>query len=74
MVYLIVFIVALVIAVALQPKPAEQKPATLDDFNMPTAEPGRPIPVIFGTYTIKSPNIVWYGDLASSPVKTSGGK
>ena len=72
--YLVLFIVALVVAVAMAPKPADQKPAALDDFNMPTAEPGRPIPVVFGTYVIKSPNVVWYGDLASTPIKADGGK
>lgn len=73
-VYAIIFIVALVLAVALAPSPPQQKPATLDEFQMPTAEPGRPIPVVFGTYVVKSPNVVWYGDLMSEPIKTSGGK
>lgn len=72
--YAIIFIVALVLAVALAPSPPSQKPATLDEFQMPTAEPGRPVPVVFGTYVVKSPNVVWYGDLMSEPVKTSGGK
>lgn len=72
--YLIVFVIALAISSAMQPKQPEQKPVSLGDFNMPTAEPGRPIPVVMGTYTIKSPNIVWYGDLGSTPVKTKGGK
>lgn len=73
-VYAVVFIIAVVLAVALAPGPPSQKPATLDEFQIPTAEPGRPVPVVFGTYVIKSPNVVWYGDLASEPVKTSGGK
>jgi len=74
MVYLIVFVVALVVSMALAPKPPEQKPATLGDMNIPTAEPGRPIPVVFGTYVIRSSNIVWYGDLEAIPVKSDGGK
>ncbi len=73
-VYLVVFIVAAYVAVAMAPKQAVPKPASLEDFNMPTAEPGRPIPVVFGTVTLKSPNVVWYGDLMSVPIKTKGGK
>ena len=73
-VHLIIFIVAAYAAVALAPKQATPKPASLEDFQFPTAEPGRPIPVVFGTVTVKSPNVVWYGDLSSSPVKTDGGK
>lgn len=72
--YLIIFIVVLVAAIALAPKPPDQKPATLDDLQMPTAEPGRPIPVVFGTYLVKGVNVVWYGDLLSIPIKSKGGK
>ena len=67
--YIIIFVVALVLAVALAPKPPAAKAAMLDDFDIPTAEPGRPIPVVFGTYAVKSPNVVWYGGLKSIPIK-----
>ena len=73
-IYFIVFIVAVVVAIALAPKPADPVPASLEDLNLPTAEPGRPIPVVFGTYTIKCSNVVWYGDLGTEPVKTGGCK
>lgn len=69
MLYLIVFVVALVVAYACAPKPADMQPASLQDLNIPTAEPGRPIPVVFGTYVIKGSNVVWYGDLATTPIK-----
>lgn len=72
--YIIIFIIAIVLAVVLAPKPPNAKPAMLEDFDMPTAEPGRPIPVVFGTYVVKSPNVVWYGDLMSEPVMSDGGK
>ncbi len=39
------------------------KPATASEFNVPTAEEGRAIPVLFGTRRLTSPNVVWYGDL-----------
>lgn len=72
MVYAILFIALIAICIAMAPKPPEQKPASLSDFKVPTAEPGRPIGVVFGTYVIESPNIVWYGDLTNTPVQGGG--
>lgn len=63
------FLAQLAIGVALQilgylllPKPKPEKPPTVDDLKDPTAEAGRPIPKVFGSMTIQSPNILWYGD------------
>jgi len=53
----------------LAPKPQNAKPASLQDFNVPVAEEGKEIPVVFGTVNIKSPNVVWYGDLRLLPIK-----
>lgn len=57
-------------------------PSTLEDFDVPTAEDGKQMPVIFGTVTLKSANIIWYGDLdytevtetTTSTTESSGGK
>ena len=73
-VYLIIFVIGLFVAFAMQPKPIQPPPPSLDDMQIPTAEPGRPIPVIFGTRLVKAPNVVWYGDLKYSAVRTSSGK
>jgi hypothetical protein len=73
-VYLVVAIVVAIAAYAMAPKPPEPKPPMLKDFDVPTAEQGRPVPVVFGTVVLKSPNIVWYGDLAYTPIKSKGGK
>jgi hypothetical protein len=72
--YLIVLIIATVVARALTPKPEPPKPASLEDFQAPTAEEGRAIPVIFGTVWLNAPNVTWYGDLRSTPIRKSGGK
>ena len=69
-----VFIVAFVIAYATMPKPQTTTPAGLDEFKAPTAESGREIPVLFGTKEMSGPNVVWYGDLHSNPIKKKGGK
>lgn len=69
-----IMIVAAIVSYALAPKPPTPKPAALSDFDVPTAEEGRPIPVIFGTVWITGPNVLWYGDLRSVPIRASGGK
>ena len=72
--YLVVIVVAALVSVALAPKPPEPKPASLSDVDAPTAEEGRPIPVVFGTVLITGPNTVWAGDLRVDPIKKKGGK
>ena len=65
-----------VLAYALRPKPVNQTPtpATIEDFEAPTAEDGREIPVLFGTREVQGPNVVWYGDLRTEAIKTKQGK
>jgi hypothetical protein len=72
--YFIVLVVSTAISIALAPKPPSPKPATLADFDVPTAEEGRPIPVVFGTKVIRGANVVWYGDLSTQAIRKKGGK
>lgn len=72
--YLIVLIVSSIVSYALRPKPPVPKPAALEDFDIPVAEQGRPIPVVFGTILLTGPNVLWYGDLRTSAIKEKGGK
>lgn len=72
--YVAVFVVALVVSYNAVPKPQSAKPAGLGDFNVPTAEEGREIPVLFGTRDIAGPNVVWYGDLRTKAIRKKGGK
>lgn len=71
---IILIVASLVISNALAPKVQPQPPAALEDFSAPTAEEGRAVPVIFGTVWITGPNVIWYGDLRSTPIMTKGGK
>ena len=73
-VYALYFVVALVISYSLTPKPQNTKPAGLEEIQAPTAEVGREIPVLFGTRDLSGPNVVWYGDLRTVPIKKRGGK
>lgn len=46
----------------LRPKIKAPKPEAAKDLENPTSEAGRPIPVVFGTMTVKGLNALWYGD------------
>ena len=64
-----IMIVSAVISAALAPKPKPPKPASITDFDLPTAEEGREIPVVFGDVWITGPNVLWFGGLRSAPIK-----
>lgn len=68
------WVASLVISYALRPKPEEPTPARLQDLDVPTAEAGREIPVLFGTRDIGNANVVWYGHLRVHPYRKKGGK
>lgn len=71
---LILLVVSYFVSAALAPKPPQPKPAALEDFDIPMAEQGRPIPVVFGTVLLTGPNVMWYGDLRTTAIKEKGGK
>lgn len=72
--FIVLFVVALVVGYALQPKPQTAPPPGINQIQAPTAEEGREIAVLFGTKDIKGPNVVWYGDLRTVAVQKKGGK
>ncbi len=51
------------------PKNKFAPPTGIEQFNLPTAEEGRPIQVLFGKKYITGPNVVWYGDLKSEAIQ-----
>ena len=51
-----------IVAYILMPKPKAPKPEAAKDLENPSAEAGRPIPVVFGTATVKGVNILWFGE------------
>jgi hypothetical protein len=66
---IIIGIASFFLNLVLAPKPQNAKPASLADFNIPVAEEGVEIPVVFGTVNIRNPNCVWYGDLGIQAIK-----
>lgn len=69
--FLIQVLVSVVLTAAaylLMPKPKSdaQDPA---DFEGPSASDSKPIPVVFGTVTLKAPNCLYFGEIASQTKK-----
>lgn len=57
----LVFVIVLaVISYALQPRPKMPVPAAATEMDNPTASAGTPLPVVFGTMTVKSANFLGY--------------
>jgi len=71
---LAVMVVSAILSYALAPKAPQPPKPTLEDFDFPTAEENRPVPVVFGEVWITGPNMLWYGDLDTTPIKVKGGK
>lgn len=74
---LILFVASLLISYFTRPDPPpgpeDARASGLSDINVPTAQDGKPVPVLFGRRQIKSPNVIWYGDLKTDPIRRSTG-
>lgn len=68
---LILILVMMIISALLMKAPPSAQPST---FQATTAEAGRPIPVLYGSVLLKNPNVVWWGNLTTTPIiKKVGG-
>lgn len=70
--FVVQFVIAVVLALVaylLTPKPKSVTPENAQDLEAPTAEAGRPVPVVFGDITVKGLNCLWYGDISKQTVK-----
>lgn len=63
-----------VLSFLLTPKPKFNNAVAQTDVSAPVAEVGTEIPVLFGTRSLSSPNVVWYGDMRAIAIKQKGGK
>ena len=70
----ILYVALVVYAISSIPEPETQPPASLGEFDIPTISSSKEIPILFGSKTIKSANIVWYGDLKTEAIRSKGGK
>jgi hypothetical protein len=70
---LALYVATTALSALLAKRPSAPKPSALGEFEAPTAEEDRAIPIVFGTVLLKGPNVVWYGALSSVKLKKSGG-
>lgn len=71
-VWLALYIASFFIQRALAPKPDKPQPKGVSDFQFPTAEASRAVPVVFGTCKLTGPNVVWYGDFRADGFQIKG--
>lgn len=57
-----IMIVLMILSALMRPKVKAPTPAASQELDSPVADAGKPVGVIFGTITITSPNVLWYGD------------
>lgn len=67
-------VISVIINIALTPKPASAKPATLDDFNIPQVEEGTPQVVYFGENWTGDWQVLAYGNFRTKKVQARSAK
>ena len=72
-VQLLIGVALQIIGYLLMPKPKQPEPPEAQDMDDPTAEAGRPVPVVFGTIEIKGLNIIHFGEKQKIERKKSSG-
>lgn len=63
--------VSIAVSFLLRPKVHKPKADAVKDLENPTADAGRPIPVVFGTITVKGVNVLWFGEKSTRTYKVS---
>ncbi|MEM7806221.1 MAG: phage tail protein [Pseudomonadota bacterium] len=67
---LAILAITTLISVLLSPRPPSRSPQSLEDANLPVAELGREVPVLFGSRRLDSPQVVWRGNYRNSAIRS----
>ena len=70
--YFFYAIAMMVVSYLIAPKPKVSPPEAQEFQEVPTAQEGESIVVLFGTRDIKSPSVVWYGDVDTQEIRKKG--
>lgn len=73
-VYLILMVVSLAISLSMRPKSQNTKPPAVEEFDAPIIEEGADIQWLHGECWLKAPNLGWWGNLRTTPIRTKSGK
>lgn len=67
---LIAWIGVAVFSELIRPKPKfeDARPAGEGDFSFPTATEGRSVPLVWGRVRLRSPNLIWYGNIRNQAI------
>lgn len=68
-VQLVVALVLMLVSFLLTPKPKQASNTDTNSMDDPKASAGSPVKIVFGTVTIKDPNVLWYGDKSTHTFK-----
>ena len=71
LIQLAIMAVLMFVSYLIRPKQNTISPAK--DLDLPIAQEGEPIVVVFGERWVKGYNVVWYGDLRTTSIKSSAG-
>jgi len=72
---IVVWIGLQIVSYLLTPRASTQSSITPGEVEATTVDSSGPVPVLFGTRLISTPNCVWFGDIGTTSIKTcSGGK
>lgn len=72
LVQLLVSLVLMVAAYLIMPKPKTGSSTDAGSLDDPKASAGSPIKKVFGTLTVKDPNVLWYGDKSTRNFQKDG--
>ena len=73
-VFLIIMLVVTAAMYASMPRPKGVTPQNLTESDVPTAQDGRDLCVLFGEGWVDDNNVINFGALSTSPIPSNGGK
>lgn len=73
-IYLIVLLVSIAVSIAFAPKTQQAKPPQVDEFQAPVIDEGADIQWLHGECWVSGPNVGYWGNLRTEPIKTKSGK